>query len=46
MWLPAPLQALSRRAFPDPGRRAVARKAVIFALIGTIIGYIFGATKK
>jgi putative flippase GtrA len=36
MWLPAPLEALGRRAFPDPGRRAVARKAVIFALIGVI----------
>ena len=36
MWLPAPLQALGRRAFPDPGRRAVARKAVIFALIGVV----------
>jgi putative flippase GtrA len=36
MWLPAPLETLSRRVFPDPGRRAVARKAVIFALIGVV----------
>jgi putative flippase GtrA len=36
MWLPAPLEALGRRAFPDPGRRAVARKAVTFALIGVV----------
>jgi putative flippase GtrA len=36
MWLPAPLEALSRRAFPDPGRRAFARKAVIFALVGVV----------
>ena len=36
MWLPAPLESLGRRAFPDPGRRAVARKAVIFALIGVV----------
>jgi putative flippase GtrA len=36
MWLPAPLEALGRRAFPDPARRAVARKAVSFALIGVV----------
>ncbi|HEY2228095.1 MAG TPA: GtrA family protein [Xanthobacteraceae bacterium] len=36
MWLPPPLQALSLRLLPDPGRRAVARKAVSFALVGVI----------
>jgi putative flippase GtrA len=36
MWLPQPLAALSLRVFPDPGRRAVAAKAVSFALIGVI----------
>lgn len=36
MWLPLPLQALSRRVFPDPGRRAVALKAVSFALVGVV----------
>ena len=36
MWLPPPLQALSLRVFPDPGRRAVALKAVSFALVGVI----------
>ncbi|HLH96933.1 MAG TPA: GtrA family protein [Xanthobacteraceae bacterium] len=36
MWLPAPLEALSRRAFAEPGRRAVARKAVTFALVGVV----------
>jgi putative flippase GtrA len=36
MWLPPPLEALGLRVFPDPGRRAVAVKAVSFALIGVI----------
>jgi putative flippase GtrA len=36
MWLPPPLEALSHRVFPDPGRRAVALKAVSFALVGVI----------
>jgi putative flippase GtrA len=36
MWLPPPLEALSRRVLPDPGRRAVALKAVSFALVGVI----------
>jgi putative flippase GtrA len=36
MWLPPPLEALSRRVFPDPGRRAVAFKAVSFALVGVV----------
>jgi putative flippase GtrA len=36
MWLPSPLEALSRRVFPDPGRRAVALKAVSFALVGVV----------
>ena len=36
MWLPLPLQALAVRVFPDPGRRAVAAKAVSFALVGVI----------
>jgi putative flippase GtrA len=34
--LPLPLEALSRRLFPDPGRRAVALKAVSFALVGVV----------
>src|SRR5260370_36669995 len=36
MWLPRPLEALSHRLFPDPGRRAVALKAVSFALVGVV----------
>jgi putative flippase GtrA len=36
MWLPPPLEALSRRFVPDPGRRAVALKAVSFAMVGVI----------
>jgi putative flippase GtrA len=36
MWLPPPLEALSHRVFPDPGRRAVALKAASFALVGVI----------
>jgi len=36
MWLPPPLEALSRRVFPDPGQRAVALKAVSFALVGVV----------
>jgi putative flippase GtrA len=36
MWLPHPLEALSRRAFPDPRRRTIALKAVSFALVGVI----------
>ncbi|HEV3371702.1 MAG TPA: GtrA family protein [Xanthobacteraceae bacterium] len=36
MWLPPPFEALSYRVFPDPGRRAVALKAVSFALVGVI----------
>jgi putative flippase GtrA len=36
MWLPPPLEALSHRVFPDPGRRAVAVKAVSFALVGVV----------
>ncbi|SRR6266699_2251346 len=36
MWLPPILHALSRRVFPDPGRRAVALKAVSFAMVGVI----------
>jgi putative flippase GtrA len=36
MWLPSPLEALGRRVLPDPARRAVALKAVSFALIGII----------
>jgi putative flippase GtrA len=36
MWLPPPLEALSHRVFPDPGRRAVALKAVSFALVGVV----------
>ncbi|HWF95405.1 MAG TPA: GtrA family protein [Xanthobacteraceae bacterium] len=36
MWLPPPLEALATRLFPDSGRRAVAVKAVSFALVGVI----------
>src|SRR5882757_1941824 len=36
MWMPPPLEALSLRVFPDPGRRAVALKAVSFAMVGVI----------
>ena len=36
MWLPPPLEALSRRVLPDPGQRAVALKAVSFALVGVV----------
>jgi putative flippase GtrA len=36
MWLPPPLEALSHRVFPDPGQRAVALKAVSFALVGVV----------
>src|SRR6202035_3507140 len=36
MWLPPPLEALSHRVFPDPGRRAVALRAVSFALVGVV----------
>jgi putative flippase GtrA len=36
MWMPPPLEALSLRVFPDPGRRAVALKAVSFALVGVV----------
>ncbi len=36
MWLPHPLETLSRRVFPDPSRRAIALKAVSFALVGVI----------
>src|SRR6202048_591892 len=36
MWLPPPLEALGRRVFPDSGRRAVALKAVSFALVGVV----------
>src|SRR5258708_38401574 len=36
MWLPAPLEALGRRFFPDPGQRAVALKAVSFAMVGVV----------
>src|ERR1700674_2943068 len=36
MWLPPPLEALSRRVLADPGRRAVALKAVRFALVGVV----------
>jgi len=36
MWLPHPLEALSRRAFPDPRRRTIVLKAVSFALVGVI----------
>ena len=44
MWLPAPLEALSRRVFPDPGQRAVALKAVSFAMVGVVNASVdFGA---
>jgi putative flippase GtrA len=36
MWLPSPLAALVHRVLPEPGQRAVALKAVSFALIGVI----------
>ena len=36
MWLPSPFEAVARRVFPDPGRRAVALKAVSFALVGVV----------
>jgi|SRR5947209_5833711 putative flippase GtrA len=36
MWLPSPIDAVARRVFPDPGRRAVALKAVSFALVGVV----------
>jgi putative flippase GtrA len=36
MRLPAPLKSLAHRVLPDPDRRAVAVKAVSFALIGVI----------
>jgi putative flippase GtrA len=36
MWLPPLLEALSRRVLPDPGQRAVALKAVSFALVGVV----------
>src|ERR1700688_5309487 len=36
MWLPPPLAAFGRRVLPDPGRRAVALKAVSFALVGVV----------
>ncbi|HEY4406690.1 MAG TPA: GtrA family protein [Xanthobacteraceae bacterium] len=36
MWLPPPLEALIGRVLPDPGRRAVALKAVSFALVGVV----------
>ena len=36
MWLPPPLETLGRRVLPDPGRRAVALKAVSFALVGVV----------
>jgi putative flippase GtrA len=36
MWLPQPLDALSRRVLPDPGHRAFARKAMSFALVGVV----------
>jgi putative flippase GtrA len=36
MWLPPPLETLSHRVLPDPGRRAVALKAVSFALVGVV----------
>src|ERR1700730_15465812 len=40
MWFPPPLEALSHRVFPDPGRRAVALKAVSFALVGVVKGSV------
>ncbi len=36
MWLPTPLAVLVHRVLPDPGQRAIALKAVSFALIGVI----------
>jgi putative flippase GtrA len=36
MWLPPLLRALGRRVLPDPGQRAVALKAVSFALVGVV----------
>jgi len=36
MWLPSPLEALTRRVLPDPGRRAIALKAMSFALVGVV----------
>jgi putative flippase GtrA len=36
MWLPPPLEALGRRVFPDSGQRAVALKAVSFAMVGVV----------
>jgi putative flippase GtrA len=36
MRLPPSLDALSQRLLPDPGRRAIALKAVSFALVGVI----------
>ena len=36
MWLPSPIDAVARRVFPDAGRRAVALKAVSFALVGVV----------
>src|SRR5882762_213368 len=36
MWLPPLLEALSRRVFPDPGRRAIALKAASFAMVGVV----------
>src|ERR1700741_1592378 len=36
MWLPSPLAALVHRVLPEPGQRAVALKAMSFALIGVI----------
>jgi putative flippase GtrA len=36
MRLPPPLEALSHRLIPDPGQRAVALKAVSFAMVGVI----------
>ena len=36
MWLPPPLAALVHRLLPDPRQRAVALKAVSFAVIGVV----------
>jgi putative flippase GtrA len=36
MWSPPPLETLGRRVLPDAGRRAVAVKAVSFALVGVV----------
>jgi putative flippase GtrA len=36
MWLPQPLAVLSRRVLPDPGHRALALKAMSFAMVGVI----------